>query len=301
VIVSAPGKLILAGEYAVLEGGTAVVAAVVRRARARRDRAGREDSRFIDAAVRLAPPDVAGALEDIAVDTRELRDAGGIKLGLGSSAAATVAAVGAAYHATGRGIDRPRIHALAAAAHAEAQAGRGSGADIAAAVHGGVIAFAAGVARTIALPEVTWLPVWLGRPADTVALVAAIDAARAARGAIVADAIRGCAAAGAALAAAATAAQVIAAIGAGADAIDALAAATGVDLAPAELHAARALARRAGGELKTCGAGGGDVAIAALPAGADRSDLVRALRDAGLTPLDLPFDPRGVDIDPPRA
>ena len=94
MIVSAPGKLILAGEYAVLRGGIAVVAAVRRRAVARvvPHDPGRVLSPFLDAAARvLESADAADAAAllrgSIEVDTSALHD-GPTKLGLGSSAAA---------------------------------------------------------------------------------------------------------------------------------------------------------------------------------------------------------------------
>jgi len=95
VSFSAPGKLFLAGEYAVLAGGTAVVAAVDRRAVARFVPRAAPSSPLIAEAVKAvhqhcevhALPLVDGAPE---VDSSALNE-NGRKLGLGSSAAATVA------------------------------------------------------------------------------------------------------------------------------------------------------------------------------------------------------------------
>jgi phosphomevalonate kinase len=93
-IVSAPGKLMLLGEYAVLEGGLALAMAVNRRAVGRRASDG--------AAAGLSPV-VAAVFEaarragfppplNIEIDTSAFRDDAGLKLGLGSSAAAAVIA-----------------------------------------------------------------------------------------------------------------------------------------------------------------------------------------------------------------
>ena len=307
---SAPGKLILAGEYAVLRGATAIVAAVRRRAHAgvvKRDPARAEHlSPFLAAAAKVLAEraDAAEAAsllrEAIEVDTGALRGGDGVKLGLGSSAAATVAGVGCALVASGQPLRRDLVHMIARDAHRIAQGGVGSGADVAAATFGGVLWLRDGAHGAIALPEVVWVPVWTGRAADTVTLVAAVDAARAARPADVDAALDAIAAAADALADARDAAQVIAAIDQGGDAIVRLAAAAGVDLETDPVRRARITVRRLGGALKTCGAGGGDVAIAAFPPGFDPAVAGPELRAAGCEPLDLPFDQRGVDIEPPR-
>jgi len=144
-LVSAPGKLFLIGEYAVLAGGTAVVAAVDRRVIGRFVPGAAPATplvKHVVDAVRAhlleageTPPDGAPVLDSAALST----DAG--KLGLGSSAAVAAAGVGAMLEAAGRNIeqDRDLVLGLADRAHRAAQGGRGSGADVAAAIHGGVI------------------------------------------------------------------------------------------------------------------------------------------------------------------
>src|SRR5262249_60628005 len=88
-----------------------------------------ELSPFLEALAVEAP-----AVRRVKVDSSALA-LGGHKLGLGSSAAAVVAAAAAAIRSTD-------VHALAHRAHARAQGARGargSGADIAASVHRGVL------------------------------------------------------------------------------------------------------------------------------------------------------------------
>src|SRR5207244_938155 len=67
------------------------------------------------------------------------------KIGLGTSAATTVAVVAAVLAAHGVAIDRPtfrrQVFRLALVAHTRAQGGRGSGIDVAAAAHGGLIEY----------------------------------------------------------------------------------------------------------------------------------------------------------------
>lgn len=158
---TAPGKVLLAGEYAVLVGAEAVVMAVDRRVVARvvADPAADPDARaaarspFIEAvAAAVAAHAGAGsaaarAAQALAVDSRALRAVDGLKLGLGSSAAVTVAACACALaqdeERTEDAAPAARlVHRLAHAAHGAAQGAqgaRGSGADIAASVYGGIL------------------------------------------------------------------------------------------------------------------------------------------------------------------
>ena len=141
VVASAPGKIVLAGEYAVLCGAPAICMAVDRRATATVG-----DS--ADGGCHLETPglsdgdpfaiveSVCGGQRPalaIVLDTRAFSDERG-KLGIGSSAALTVALVAA----LARSAD---VFVKAWLAHSELQQGAGSGVDVAAAVHGGLIEF----------------------------------------------------------------------------------------------------------------------------------------------------------------
>ena len=140
VVATAPGKVVLSGEYAVLDGAPAICMAVDRRAtatvgdspdgRCRVATPGREFSngekfRIVEA--------VCGSRPELTIelDTRAFAE-DGTKLGIGSSAALTaalVAALGGDYYAD------------ALAAHRRLQGGSGSGVDVAASVHGGLIEY----------------------------------------------------------------------------------------------------------------------------------------------------------------
>lgn len=309
---SAPGKLLLAGEYAVLDGGPAIVVAVDRRATARR--APRQPSPFLDAlAAQLARrfsadhPAARAAASDILVDTADF-SRGGQKLGLGSSAAATVAAatLALALAQDGAAPDRDAVFDLAFAAHGDAQGQRGtrgSGADIAAATFGGALRYQTrgGETTRAALPvpsSVTFLPFFTGVSADTVTMVARVQAARAAgaTGAPLAQ----IAEAAAALAAAFLrddGPEILRAIRDGGTALAALGEAAGYDLETASVRAARAALTRFGGAAKTTGAGGGDLAIAVLPCEEDRNEATAALIEAGCQVVPLSIDPRGASLD----
>ena len=139
-IASAPGKLVLSGEYVVLDGVPAISVAVDRRARAMV-----KDS--TDGECHLATPGLSGGNRfrivdavfggrpacDIELDTVAFID-GGRKIGIGSSAALTVALVAA----TARSED---VFVKSLLAHSEMQGGIGSGIDVATAVHGGLIEY----------------------------------------------------------------------------------------------------------------------------------------------------------------
>jgi phosphomevalonate kinase len=129
------------------------------------------------------------------LDTRDLRDARrkrGGKLGLGSSAALTVALVGALRRLTPDGavaapVSRSALFPVAWRAHRAAQGERGSGFDLAAALYGGVLRYRAPAPGKLEPDEATALRwpaglglavVWTGQSADTVSLTARVAAAR---------------------------------------------------------------------------------------------------------------------------
>jgi phosphomevalonate kinase len=134
----APGKLVISGAYAVLEGAPAVAVAVDRHATADTERDAERSTPEIDAAVARgdlkAPPWFdAAPLRTSAAD-------GDRKLGLGSSAAILVAAIAAdALDADPPPQDLASyVFPRAIAAHRQAQHG-GSGVDVAASCFGGVV------------------------------------------------------------------------------------------------------------------------------------------------------------------
>lgn len=166
VTVSAPGKVFVAGEYGVLLGGPAVLAAVDRRLRSRASiRAGSghlwvrngvelakarlEDDvhglppavRFAGAAAMAAARSLGLRGRDVAVETGSDLDAAAGKRGLGGSAAVTAATIAALYREAGRPVDASDLVervSLGIESHRLAQRG-GSGADVVAATVGGVI------------------------------------------------------------------------------------------------------------------------------------------------------------------
>ncbi len=197
VTVSAPGKIVLSGEYAVLHGGPAVAAAVDRRARVtlqanasglveveapgfqpgcyryRASADGKLES--LDTAPEpgafdlferawAAYPLATDTGVSVTLDTRQFV-AADRKLGLGSSAALCVALTAALSGHT----DATEIARRAGKVHREFQGG-GSGVDVASAAHGGIILFRAEPATTQTLTMPSGLHVavlWSGQPAST--------------------------------------------------------------------------------------------------------------------------------------
>lgn len=198
ILASAPGKLVLAGEYAVLEPGEpAVIVAVDRRLNARVTPA----SAFTFSSASLGMNEHAASythgewsvetgpaprlhFAKLAVNTAlsYLRETGtaitpfalslegtlespdGLKYGFGSSAAVTVAIVGGVLASFGVSPEASLVFKLATIAHHGAQ-GSGSGLDVAASTYGGAI-------RYVAF-DPSWLKEQLSRPHDLVELVEA--------------------------------------------------------------------------------------------------------------------------------
>jgi phosphomevalonate kinase len=201
--VFAPGKLFVIGEYAVLEGGRALVAALDAGISCTVE-AGGADSW-------LAAPDIEvdGALDQVAGESRGAlllanavsagcREFGithpvrvdvrgthfGIrrKCGLGGSAASVTAILGSLAAASGADVEasevRARVFPIALRIHREHQQGRGSGADIAASLCGGWVDYSIGEGgprfAAAAVPaDLRITAVWSGMPRDTGAALAA--------------------------------------------------------------------------------------------------------------------------------
>lgn len=144
--VAAPGKLILTGAYAVLEGASAIVVAVDRLAMADTRKTARSSSHEVELAF--------GRDEAPHVDAGPLF-AAGLKLGLGSSAAVLVAALACRKARTGADLGaadvRRELFAEARAIHGASQGG-GSGADVAASVYGGALRYTLSRIESVALP-----------------------------------------------------------------------------------------------------------------------------------------------------
>ena len=331
ILASAPGKLVLLGEYAVLEGAPALVLAVDRRAcvtlapakgdaweivsptlqlQARLQLRG-GDAKWIDKAPvelawiatllarfpqaqRLQPCRIALDSEAFFLDHEGAR----AKLGLGSSAALTVALLGALHaHAN---LPPPTLDA-AIEAHRAIQHGRGSGIDVAASLIGGLSRFQldSDAVRTepTKLPEgLHWRCVYSGRPASTGAMLAAVAAWRERESTAFAQHTHELATISSRGIDAVIANDAAAFLSSFHDYATALARfgdAAGVDIASREHQAIAAIAADCGCVYKSCGAGGGDVGVTfAVEDTRLRAFSARAQR-AGFPVIGLEADPEG--------
>jgi phosphomevalonate kinase len=178
VIARAPGKIVVSGAYAVLEGAPSIVTAVSRYAVADTSR----PNEFLTPEVKAA---LAGRTAPY-FDASALRQ-GDKKLGLGSSAAILVASLGALVAAEKPGIGeedlKKAVFEPAIVAHRTAQGG-GSGVDVATSVHGGTIVAVKkdkGIAvRPVTIPAELIVKVFFaGAPAVTSELVGKVRAFKA--------------------------------------------------------------------------------------------------------------------------
>ena len=180
-VASAPGKIVLSGEYAVLSGAPAICMAIQRRAIVTI-----ADSPGAGGAITTpgyVGADAAAIVEAVSkqrrqarnfeLDTRAFSEQGN-KIGLGSSAALVVALVAALENSTD-------VFPAALEAHRRFQGGAGSGVDVAAAVYGGLIEYEmqSGNVQSLAWPEGLAMRVlWTGVSASTSAKLDKLAATR---------------------------------------------------------------------------------------------------------------------------
>jgi len=320
---SAPGKIVLWGEYAVLTGAPALVLAVDRYAACELvphasehwslTAAGHTAAAADCSRARLlhdedpAPGSIDAVLRHVlrAVPTERL-PAGcrahfdtrgfhhdGRKLGLGSSAALTVATYGAVCRLLGLQASEDTAHAI----HRAFQGGAGSGIDVAAAWHGGTLRFRRagagepGATTPWPLPGgITMRTVWTGSSASTGAHLGRLQRWLDGGGGGELEAL------------AASAAEVfagtdpLAALGAYVERLAALdrAAQLGI-FGPAHRQLER-LAITAGVVYKPCGAGGGDIGAAFARDAAALEHFIDLARQGGFLPLALETASHGLEV-----
>jgi phosphomevalonate kinase len=335
VTASAPGKLVLLGEYAVLEGAPALVLAVNRRARVSLVPVQGESWEIVsptlglEARLRIGRGDVdwraapAPELEWLASLFAQLRFAATLspcrveldsdaffldrsgermKLGLGSSAALTVALLGALHAYAGR--PAPTL-AACAAVHRTIQHGRGSGIDVAAALSGGLshfeLAGSAPERMPMKLPGgLHWRCLFSGRPASTTALLGSVAAWREREpsayarhmGELATISSRGVDAV-----AGHDAASFLSSLHDYAQALARFGEAANVDIASRGHRELTALAAGSGVVYKSCGAGGGDVGVTFAMDDMRLREFTGRATEAGFAVIELGADPRGLETN----
>lgn len=337
IVASAPGKLILAGEYAVLDGAPALALAVNRRARVaiencadgecrvdapdigivgarwhldddggvRWEEPGGSDAerlRLVSAIVGIVCAGKEPAPFDARLDTRAFfRDGTRQKLGVGSSAALTVALTAAICAWLGR--EAPPAQQLIAL-HRIFQNGHGSGVDVAASLRGGAIAYrlhsSAPRIASVAWPSsLHWFGVWSGRPAQTGEMLARMSAWRArapaSYGLLMRD-LRLCAEAAVMAIETGNAPALLETIALYAESLRKLGESSGVDIFSLEHRAIGACAAACGVVYKPCGAGGGDVGIALSDDPLRMREFRNRVAREGFREIALELDAQGLDV-----
>jgi phosphomevalonate kinase len=282
VNVSAPGKVMLLGDYAVLAGGRAMIAAVNRRAVGRIVEQGRPSEVVGAVLARAGRPEL-----QLEIDTASFYD-GELKLGLGSSAA--VAVVTAALATSS---EDERTFAIALEGHRDANEGKGSGVDVAACFHGGVIATARQPAEVERLPsrieELHFAVLFTKKSASTKDFVkACVDAPE---WALRARALRELTDDGMQAWLRQDCARFLAIVARYHRAMKELGESAKVPIVTEELDAIARYATEGGGAAKPSGAGGGDIAVMWS---ADPELPDRVADKAGVQRLDLEIERQGL-------
>ena len=316
VVTSAPGKIIVAGEYAVLQGAPAICIAINRRAQvtvARSDTGThsvstpghRQDeepfAKISDvasnqpllAAVWERFPQLSQVSLRVEIDTRSFsRDQQ--KLGIGSSAAAAVALT-AAFDKISE--DNHDVEMHAHSAHLDLQNGRGSGADVASSYHGGVIEYRMhhSVSAGLSWPkDLHYALLWSGRACSTAAQLQKLDGTGASAAA---DSLLAAAEDTAVAWRTGAARPILAALRHYANALRHYDDEYQLDIFSAGHATLSEFAATSGLVYKPCGAGGGDFGIAVADSVRTLQEFVTAAEDQGFEHSDLAIDPLGLIIE----
>ena len=325
-VASAPGKLVVLGEYAVLANAPALVMAVDRRCRAQirsSDNAvcrlqsmaeaqrqvifnprARSGLTLIDRVVDASPAPDSGGWHGVLDSSRLYRE--GKKLGLGSSAAALTAFSAAWLAWSGQGIAQASESVIGRLIeeHKAYQGGMGSGLDVAASLCGGVIRFQLDEetgprVERAKLPEsVGFVGVFVRSSASTRKHLAQFDARTAESPAAAAfwmDSLHRLSESGIECAEADDSKGFLQAIREYAGGLQALGEWMGAEIFTSEHLQLLKLAERFDVAYKVSGAGGGDLGLAF---GADPEALARFSKaaDERYDTIDLAVDPQGLDV-----
>lgn len=295
LVARAPGKLVLSGAYAVLEGAPAIVTAVDRYASADASRCAEWVTPEVEEALRAR-----GVGKAPSFDASALREKGR-KLGLGSSAAILVASLAAIELRDAPllkdGELAERVLRPALLAHRRAQGG-GSGIDVVASALGGTqrceLVSGEPVARPFELPKDLHIEVWSSPDsASTASMLRKVEALRDSRPAEYRTLVSTLKEAAEAAVHALSGEAFLEALGTQADTLARLGKAAGAPIVTEAMAKLDALARENEAVMLPSGAGGGDVVlwVGFEPTG---STVATLAKQEGFGRLSLSLGARGV-------
>jgi phosphomevalonate kinase len=346
-VVIAPGKLILLGEYAVLEGAHALVTAINRFARVEVESSERRFHQLkvenlniptidfhLDSSGKVSfDRHITSDLEDtlkfftetcefvnsfvlscdrsimpctINLDTSQFYNSvNNTKLGLGSSAALTVALFIALTEYSGCPVTMPQLFSNAMQIHHRAQGQMGSGIDIAASVYGGILDYSIDLIEAEepkhinVFKDIHIVPVWSGKPSSTRYFLSQLNSFRE-NNRISYQTIMG---------------KLIYLAGSGCEAykrqnqnnflqivhdyyktLENLGKASGAGIISPDHAAIAKIVRTAGGVYKPSGAGGGDLGVAFCPSRQIAKNVSSAIENSKYDIIDLQIVPKGVAL-----
>jgi phosphomevalonate kinase len=235
----------------------------------------------------------------IDIDSRAGFD-GGHKLGLGTSAAVCATLSGALLAWCG---SRRDVFPIALDAHRAAQGGRGSGVDVAAACHGGLIRYEVAtpdprVARAPFPAGVAFAAIWTGTSTETRTHIASVERWRA--GAIPSELSQLIGAASAVVGSLPDAQDFMRQLRAYAIALQALDATAKLGIYSPAHRTLTDVARAHGVVYKPCGAGGGDLGMAFAIEPGTLAAFERDADAAGFDRLPLELDEHGITVSVER-
>jgi len=349
IVTKVPGKLILLGEYAVLEGGSSLVMTVNRFARVELTLS--DQMTFILQAPSIGirnlqftidrngkihfltdlSPRIAKRLNffisifefgirflkkskrtlhhsELLLDTDGFfHNNRSIKLGLGSSAALTVALVASLITGSGQiPFENDRLFQTAMQAHRAAQGNVGSGIDIAASVYGGVLSYRINPEAEDLNPEIEqftipknlfMLPVWVGKASSTsqfVKLFNDFKLKNKKKFSVTVNEMKSVADAGSLAFQQQNVSEFLESIHHYHLLMQKLGEEIDAPIVTDEHLKMANLAAEMDAVYKPSGAGGGDIGICFADSPATFPDLKNKIKKAGFEPLDLTFEPNGL-------
>jgi phosphomevalonate kinase len=231
------------------------------------------------------------------LDTRAFHDAStGYKLGLGSSAAITTALVAALAELTGQADQRSQ---LAAQAHHKFQAQKGSGVDLASALHGGLIEYSMRSAQDptgLTWPtDLLYRFIWTGKPVKTVNKLQRFSGI--ADDSTALQALRAISKEVAVVWRLAVTDEIIDSLRRYTRLLQAFDKTEGLGVFAGGHEAAVAAAEQRQLVYKPCGAGGGDIGIVIGRSGEQLDDFEQAVRSQGLIAISARMDSCGLTVN----